>query len=311
MLSAARRLTDAFSARIGVEPGNFVGVVLALIAGLALMGIGAVGKHLAVSLHPFETTFLRSMIMAAILVPWFARNGYARIKPTKFGFQAINGVVFAGAILGWFWALPYVPLDLVASVGFTSQLYTVMGAILFLGERAKAWRWAALGCGFVGAMIIIRPGFVAMNIGVVMLIATALLFSANRLMIKVIATTDNPETSVVWQAIWGSVFTLPAAIFVWTTPTADNVLWLLVLAALTVLSHYTMAWALRFADVGAIEPTSFIRLVWAALLGIVFFDEFPDWFTIGGGAVVVASVLYIARRERREGKARIAAGGLG
>ncbi|MCZ6763868.1 MAG: DMT family transporter [Alphaproteobacteria bacterium] len=302
-----RAFADAAAHRIGMEPGNFLGVCLGVFSGLALMANGAIGKDLGAEIHPFLIAFFRSVLVVAVLLPWFARAGYARIRPSSYRLQMVNGLVFTVAFVAWFWALPRVQLDLVASIGFTSQLYAILGAILFLGETSRPWRWAALGVGFIGAMVIVRPGFVEMSPGVLVLIVTAVLFSTNRLIIKVIATRDNPETVVVWQALLSSFLTLPLAIFYWTTPSASQFAWLVALAVLTVISHYSLAWALRLGDVGAVEPTTFARLIWAAMLGYIFFGDVPNFFTILGGLIVLASIIYIARRERREGKARRAA----
>lgn len=304
MLSTLRRLAERIAARIGVEPGNFIGVCLAIVSGLFLMANGAVGKHLGAELHPFVITFFRSVFIVAAMVPLFARHGLACLRPTRLPLHLVNAVIATAAVLLWFWALPRVPLDMVASIGFTSQLYAIVGAILFLGERSRAWRWAALGVGFIGAMIIVRPGFVEMTPGVIAVVATAVLFSTNRLMIKAIATFDNPETCVFWQAVFGIFMTLPFAIWAWQTPAAAQFPWLIAVAGLTLASHYTMAWALRLADVGAVEPTTFMRLIWGALLGLAFFGEVPNLYTVAGGIVVLGSILYIARRERREGKER-------
>ena len=298
LLRLVKKITD----RIGVEPGNFIGICLAIFSGLALMANGAVAKQLGGELHPFVIVFFRSVLMAAIMVPLFARKGYAQIKPQGHGLMMINGLIFTLATLGWFWALPRVPLDFVAAIGFTSQLYAIMGAILFLGEKSHPWRWAALAVGFMGAMIIIRPGFLEMSAGVIVTIITAILYSTNRILIKIIATRDDPAVSVVWQAIWASVFSLPAALLVWTLPTPAQGFWILAISVFAILSHYSLAWALRLADIGAVEPTVFMRLVWGAILGYIFFNETPHAFTILGSVIVLGSIIYIAQRERRDGR---------
>jgi len=306
MFTGITRLSEKIAHRIGVEPGNFIGVCLAIASGLALMGNGAIGKHLGAEMHPFVVAFIRSLMMTLVLFPWFMRkDGYARLRPSSHLRQIINGVVFTGAVLCWFWALPRVQLDLLAAIGFTSQIYAIVGAILFLGETARLWRWMALLVGFVGAMIILRPGFVEMTPGIIATAASAILFSTNRMLLKTIATKDNPETSVAWMAFWATVMLLPFMIPVWEMPNGEQWLWLIAISVLTIISHFCLAWALRLADIGAVEPTTFMRLIWGALLGFVFFDEIPDPFTVVGGVIVVASVIYIARRERQEGKERM------
>jgi drug/metabolite transporter (DMT)-like permease len=234
------------------------------------------------------------------LFPWFTRNGYDRIRPTRHREQFLNGLVFTLAIVGWFWALPRTPLDMVAAIGFTSQLYAIIGATLFLGEKPRLWRWIALFVGLFGAVIIVRPGFIELTPGIMVLLATAILFSTNRLVIKVIATKDNPETSVVWMAFWATVLTTPLAVLYWKIPDLMQIFLLVSIALLTIVTHYSLAWALKLGDIGAIEPTIFMRLVWGVILGYFLFQDIPDFFTIFGGLIVFASIIYIARRERQE-----------
>ena len=127
-------ITQKIAYRVGVEPGNFMGVCLAILSGFMLMINGAIGKYLGEEIHPFLITFFRSAIIVAILMPAFILAGYERIRPARHRYQFFNGLVFTGAVVGWFWCLPRVPLDMVAAIGFTSQLYAMLGAIIFLGE---------------------------------------------------------------------------------------------------------------------------------------------------------------------------------
>ena len=117
------KFAQGIAARIGVEPGNFIGVCLALFSGLSIMANGAVGKLLGFEIHPFLVTFFRSAIIVLILFPWFARIGYERIRPTRHREQFLNGIIFSAAAVGWFWAQPRAPLDMVAAIGFTRGSY--------------------------------------------------------------------------------------------------------------------------------------------------------------------------------------------
>lgn len=160
--------------------------------------------------------------------------------------------------------------------------------------------------GLAGALVIVRPGFVEITPGILVLVFTAIMFSTNRLIIKVLATKDNPETSVVWMAIWATILLSPVAAFNWEIPNLTQALLLLSIALLTIVSHYSLAWALRLGDIGAIEPTVFTRLIWGALFGFMLFGATPDLLTVVGGLIVFCSVVYIARRERHEGKEELA-----
>ena len=305
MRKIAEGVAEKIAHRVGVEPGNFVGVCLAIVSGIALMLNGAIGKSLGGEMHPFLVTFFRSAIIAAVLMTGFGIGGYNRIRPSRHRDQFLNGLVFTSAVVGWFWALPLVPLDMVAAIGFTSQLYAILGAIVFLGEKSKGWRWIALLVGLAGSMIIIRPGYAELSPGILVLIFTAIMFSTNRLIIKSIARRDNPEATVVWMSFWATILTLPLAVLYWQIPNFTQTLMLISLALITIITHYTMTWALKLGDIGAIEPTTFMRLIWGAIFGFFIFEEVPDLFTILGGLVVFGSIIYIARRERKEGKAEM------
>lgn len=289
----------------GGASSSFVGIALALLSALLLTVNGAIGKQLGHELHPFFITFIRAFIMVMFLLPWILRRGIGGIKTSRPGLQFINGFLFGVGLLGWFWALPRIPLDLVTSVGFTAQTFAVLGAIVFLKEKSAPWRWGALGVGIIGALIIVRPGLVAISPGVLAILFSAICFAASKLLTKVITRTDKPESLVFWQAIWVAVIALPVAIYYWQTPNLDQSIWIVGLSIVTIMNHFAITWAIKLTDIGVIEPISFTRLVWAALIGFLFFGDIPNGFTLLGGAVVVASVVYIARRERAETKSAL------
>ena len=103
------------------------------------------------------------------------------------------------------------------------------------------------------------------------------------------------------MAFWATILTAPLAIPYWQIPDFKQSILLISIALLTIISHYCLAWALKLGDIGAIEPTTFMRLVWGVVLGFFLFDDVPDFFTIFGGLIVFGSIIYIARRERQEG----------
>lgn len=300
-------LRTALGNRVGLLSRPFLGVCAAVLATLLLTAVTTVGKHVSTDLHPFIATTIRSFVGVLIIVPWYLRGGLGQLRTARPIFTLLRGFVFALAILIWFWSLPRVPIDLVMALGFTSMLFAILGAVLFLGEASKTYRWIGLFFGLVGGLIILRPGFVPLTAGVIAVLVSALLFAATRVMGKFLVRTDSPAALVVWQMGAVAVFSIPFAYYVWQWPTGVQWFWLVVLGLLTVLNNLAGAWAIRLADMGTIEPVGFLRLIWAALAGFVVFADVPDWFTIGGGVVVMASVLYIARNDRREGRAVVSA----
>ncbi|MBT3992400.1 MAG: DMT family transporter [Rhodospirillaceae bacterium] len=286
----------------GRPSNNLIGIGLALLSALLLTINGAIGKELGGELHPFFLNFIRAFVMVMMLLPWILRRGISGIRTTRPVLQFTNGLFFMLALSAWFWALPRIPLDLNTAVGFTAQTFAVLGAIFFLGEKSEPWRWGALVVGIIGALIIVRPGAGEISPGVLAMLFSSLCFAVTKLLVKIITRTDPPESVVFWQAAWVAILAFPIALFYWTVPNIEQMIWIVALAIVTIMNHFCITWAISLADIAVIEPISFTRLIWAAILGYIFFGDIPNAFTLTGGVIVLASVVYIARRERQERK---------
>jgi drug/metabolite transporter (DMT)-like permease len=275
------------------------GILLSVATGLMLSAAAAIGKQVTAELPPFQVAFLRGLFLMIFMVPWLVRVGIKNLRPHRTGIHIVRGIVSAVAVLLWFWAIKRVPLTDLIALEFTSPLFVLAAAILFLGEESKMWRWGALGVGFLGSMIILRPGFNDISIGNLAVLGSAVCFAANRVFAKLLTRTDTPTTLVAMRGILMTVFMLPPALYVWQWPTTTGWGWLLLLGGLGVINQFTATWAIKLADLGAIEPVNFLRLIWAALIGFFIFAEVPSTFTLIGGTIMIASVVYITQRERR------------
>ena len=213
--------------RLRNESGNFIGICFAVLSTILLIAVSAVGKHIAQDVHPFVVTCVRSVIGVLMIVPWYLRSGISRLGTGQPVLTLTRGFVFSLAIIAWFWALARVPLDLVTALGFSSQLFAILGAVLFLGEPSRRYRWIGLAAGFVGAIIIIRPGFAPLSLGVFALLLSAVLFACTKVTGKILVRTDTPAAIVVWQMGLVAVFSLPFALFVWHWPTPELWWWII------------------------------------------------------------------------------------
>ena len=289
------------STHLGKYSNSFIGISLVIFSGFLLAINGAIGKQLGQELHPFFITFIRAFLMAVILLPWFFVKGRHRIKTQRPVLQFVNGFFMTLALFGWFWALPRIPLDLNTAVGFTAPIFAVIGAIIFLGEKSEPWRWGGLFIGLMGALVIIRPGVDGVSPGVAAAIISALCFAITKLFIKVITRTDSPDSVVFWQAFWVTIIACPVAFYLWETPNWEQWLWIIGLAIVTILNHFSVTWAIKLVDIGVIEPVTFTRLIWAAIVGYIVFGNEPNMYTILGTCLVLGSVIYMAQRESGQG----------
>jgi len=286
----------------GVNSNHFIGISLVILSGFMLSINGAIGKQLGQDLHPFFLTFIRAFIMVMCLLPWILRKGSVGIKIKRPGLHCINGIFFTLALFGWFWALPRIPLDLNTAVGFTTPVFAVLGAIMFLGEKSEPWRWGALFAGLIGALVIIQPTLDGIPPGVSAAIFSALCFAVTKLLVKLITKTDPPDTIVFSQAFWVTIVAFPVALYFWQIPDLEQFAWIVGLSIVTIMNHFAITWAIKLSDISIIEPVTFTRLIWAAIVGYLVFGDEPNIHTLAGGCIVLGSVIYIARRERAEQK---------
>lgn len=264
---------------------------------LSWASMAAITRHFTGEIHTFEIVFFRSLFGTVFLLPWLFRRGAAGLRTRRIGMHLVRGFLGLAAIYMLFTAIALAPLGEVAAVISTRPVIGSLGAVLILHEVARGRRWAATALAFAGALLIIRPGFSDVTLGVVLALLSAMTMAAVSLTVKSLARTEAPDTIVIWQMIVFTPFSLIPALFVWLTPD----LWQLILLAGTGLfgtfTQRCMTRAYAAADATVVLPFDFTRLVFAASLGFVLFGEFPDVWTWTGGALIFAAVLWMTRME--------------
>jgi drug/metabolite transporter (DMT)-like permease len=255
-------------------------------------------------LHVFEIVFLRNLLAALFMAPFFLRlgrspEGGGALRTKCLGLHVARGFFQVTAMLMYWMALTLVPLADATVLLFTSPIFATMGAILFLGEGARAKRWASIGLGFIGMLIIVRPHVAPLELGVALGLGGSVLFAGSRLIAKRATRVDSAPTVVAYLAFTTTPLSLVPALFVWTWPSLEMVALLVVIAALGTLTHLLMTQAFREGDLTAVEPLYFTRLIWASLIGYVLFAEIPVIWTWTGAAVIIASTTLLVRSETR------------
>lgn len=273
------------------------GIAWMLLATVLFVTMHTLIRQLSAELHPFEIAFFRNFLGLFLLAGMFTRVGWSALKTSNPGLHLWRGIVNSAAMLCYFMSLSYAPFATVAALGFTSQLFAALGAVLFLGERFRLRRTLALICGFAGVMVIVQPGVATVGLGEILVISSAIAWSVALLLIKTMSRTDSSWTITAYMNILLTPTTLIAALFHWQWPTLEQFLWLAVLATVGTLAQTALNQALREADVALVMPFEFLRLIWAGLIGYFIFAELPGPWTWVGGAMIVASTSYIAYRE--------------
>lgn len=251
-------------------------------------------------LHPIEIVFFRNLFGALAFLPLYLRMGVSSLRTQRFGFHLSKNLLAAGSIVCWFWGLAYMPLADAAALGFMSPIYASIGAILFMREPSRMIRWASILIGFAGMIVIVRPGFGALNVGVALIVGATVIGAVGRLMTKSLTRIDGAATIVVYMSVTVTVATFVPALFVWSWPTPMQWLWFAAIGAMGSAGHVLMTHALKLGDVTVIEPVTYVRLVWAAAFGFAVFGDFPVWQTWLGGIVIIVGAVLLLRAETRE-----------
>ena len=269
------------------------------LAGVCFVAMTGVIRGLLSEVNPFQAAFVRYVFGLILVIPIFIKIGVDGIRSRPIAFLAGRGAVHGIGVMLWFFAMTRIPVAEVSALGFTSTIFTIIGALLFLKESLYRHRVIAVFAGLFGTLVILRPGFQIIDVGAIALLASAVLFSCSLLMAKHLTKTESNTTIIAFLSLFAALALLPFALSVWRTPSALELFWLLITAILATSAHYAMNKAFTHADITALQPVMFLQLVWATLLGLIIFDEHPDlWVWIGGGIIIITATI-TARREAR------------
>lgn len=281
-------------------PDNLRGALWLLGATAVYSVQGLLVKTLGLRLSPFEVAFFRCLFGLLILVPFLAGTRSYRISgsPWMHLLRALVGV--SGMFCG-FYAVTYLPLATATAITFTKPLFLIVLAVLFLGEQVRWRRWTATAIGFVGVLIVARPGSEAFSPAMLVALVGSFLIADVAVLVKKLSATDRNVTIMFYFAVITTAIAAIPAYFVWQTPIGMEWPLLVFVGVAASMGQYCTLRALRVAEATAVMPFDYTRLLFAGIFGYVFFAEVPDGWTLLGSAVLIASTLYIAQREMRLG----------
>lgn len=273
-----------------------------LACGVLFILLNGLLRLLAQQLDPFVTGFLRYSAGVLVMLPFIWRAGFGAYRPRSLRGQVWRGAIHTGGLLLWFLAVPHVPLADMTALGFTTPLFIMLGAMVFLREKAVPERWVAAGIGFGGVLVVVAPNLTGGGgpYSLIML-ASAPLFAASFLITKALTRSDPAGVIVVWQSIVVAAFSLPFALLHWEWPSAAQAGAFLLAGALGSAGHYCLTRAFALADMSVVQPVKFLELLWAAIFGYLVWGDVPGQATLLGGLIIFASTSWIARREARRG----------
>jgi drug/metabolite transporter (DMT)-like permease len=283
--------------RFGGLSGAVKGALLMTAAAACFAAMNVVIRAMNQELHPFQVAFLRCATGCAFMLPWLARTGFEGLRTASHKLYFSRAFVGYGSMLCWFTAIASLPIAEATALSFTSPLFATAAAALLLGEVVRQRRWTATIVGFLGAMIVLRPGLDVVSFAHLLVLASAALGGWNSITVKQLTRTDNPNAIILYMTLYLVPMSAIPASFVWQWPSAQAWVLTFFLGLFATLAHQSFTRALAVCDASYVLPFDFTRLPMVALLAYLVFGEVPDLWTWVGGAVIVGATVYIARRE--------------
>ncbi|MEX0338335.1 MAG: DMT family transporter [Arenibacterium sp.] len=275
------------------------GAIMMIVSTLCFAVMHATVRHVSHSLPPFQIAFFHNLSGLMFLLPLLAAGGFAQLRTKRLGLHALRGVINIVAMLMFFTAVATTPLAKVTALSFTAPIFAAALSVLVLGERFRTHRWSALIAGFIGMLIVLRPGFAVVETGALLAVSAAALWAVAMIIIKMLSRTESSVAIVAWMGIFLCAFSIGPALWVWQPVHAHSWFWLVFIGLAGSLAQVSLSQSLKETDTTAVLPYDFLKLIWTALLGAWLFAEIPDQFTFIGAGVIFGASLYIAHRERR------------
>jgi drug/metabolite transporter (DMT)-like permease len=279
------------------------GILFMCLAATVMPAMNALAKHLGQDYSPFEVVWARVLGHLLFVIAVFApRAGgvLALIRTRRPAEQFARSVMQVISMACFFYGIPWIPLADGIAINFSSPFIVAALSYPLLGERVGLRRWLAIVVGFLGAMIIIRPGSSdGMHwLGALLMVISAICYGIYQVLTRRVSTDDSPGTTVAWTVLVPTIVFSLVVPFVWVTPSGWlTIAMFLAIGALGAIAHYWVAQAYAAAPAAIVAPFNYAQLLGAAAIGFLAFGDVPGLWTWVGAAVIVASGMYIAHSE--------------
>jgi drug/metabolite transporter (DMT)-like permease len=258
----------------------------------SFMAMAIAGRELSTELTTFQILFFRSVIGLAAVAILLQRSGWAQVRTRVFATHLIRNIAHFGGQYGWFYGIAVIPLTEVFAIEFTMPIWTAILATVILGERMNSLRALAVAVGFVGVLVILRPGIAVISPAALAVLASAAAYATSHVFTKRLSGTEKPLTILFYMTIIQLPLALVPSLPDWVWPSAAMWPWVAVVALTALSAHYCLARAFRLADATVVVPMDFLRLPLIAVLGLLLYGEaLKIWVLLGAGIILLAAWL--------------------
>ena len=285
------------------EAGNppdrpLLAILMVLGSMLVFVSTDGVAKHLSQTLAAQQIVCVRYITITVLMLPLVLRPGRGLLRTARPMLHVARGLLLLASSILFVLALRGLPLELCTAIGFVAPLYVTALSIPLLGEQVGARRWAAVVVGFVGVLIILRPGGGLFEWAMLLPLASALCWAVGLIITRVMRGSEHALTVLFYSSAIGAVASIPLAVPVWRDTDVTGWSLLIALGAFNAVGQYLVIRAFMLASASMLAPFSYFSIVWAVAIGAVFFGSLPDKATVVGTAALIAAGVYVWHRER-------------
>jgi drug/metabolite transporter (DMT)-like permease len=274
------------------------GIVLSLLSTTVFAASDTIAKFLTESLPVIEITWIRYMIFV-IFAGGLARSaGVHALWPRSPTLQVVRGLCVAGSAVLFVFGVSSMQIAQASTISFISPLMITVLSVPVLGEVVGLRRWAATAAGLLGVVIVARPGTGGFQPAALFGVASSACWALALVITRKMATTERSTTTLAWTAGVGAMVLTVLLPFVFVPPSVPHLLLALVVGVLSSAGQWLVVLAHRWAPASVLAPFSYSQLIWATISGWLVFNNLPDEWTLVGAAIIIASGLYTAHRER-------------
>lgn len=261
-------------------------------SGLSFVGVNGIVRYLGTDLPAAQSAFLRFAFGVVFLLPVLLKL-WRGLAPGALSLFAWRGAMHTIAVLFWFYAMARIPVAHATAIGYLNPVLLLIAGAVILGEAFSQRRVWAVGVALAGALIVLRPGVQALNLGHLSQIGASIFFCASYLFAKRLTGMASASVIVAMMSLTVTIGLAPLAWWVWVPVTLAQMGWLAVVAACATSGHYCMTRAFRAAPMTVTQPVTFLSLIWATLVGALVFGEAVDIFVLLGGAMIIGAITFV------------------
>ena len=275
------------------------GAAWMILAGLCWTIMTILVRQLSADYSSFEILFFRNLVAVCILLPLSIRRGFSSLKTQRLPLHCLRAFLSYVGVLLLFYGVANIPLPDVTALSFTQPLFVVLLAALILKESVNGACWAAVIAGFIGLLVIVRPGFIAVELATVLVVFSAFSYAVSNICVKRLMTTDTANQSVFYFNLLMLPIALVPTIFFWVTPALADLPLLVGIGVNGTIAVYAYARSFTLADASAVMPFDFLRMPMAATAAFLLFSEIGDLWTWIGSIIIFASSYALAKNSSK------------